>query len=127
MAHVLDRVGKQAELHQQALEVGKKMALAAFGAEGPGLDVDLSAIEDLATELSQAVLAGICEEAARQQAQKIGPVQACPTCGRECSVEIPTETRPMQTRHGSFQLPEPQCYCPQCRRAFFPSTDCAQD
>ena len=123
MAHVLDDVGKRVELRQRALEVGKKMALAAFGPEGPSLDVDLSAIEDLAGELSQAVMAGVCEQAARQQAQRIGPVHACPGCGREC----PVETRPIETRHGPFQWSEPQCYCPQCRRAFFPSADRAQD
>jgi hypothetical protein len=72
MAHVLDEVGKHAELRQQALEVGKKMALAAFGAEGPGLDVDLAAIEHMAAELSQAVLAG---EAGRRAF--LGDGQAC--------------------------------------------------
>lgn len=127
MAHVQDEIGKRAELRLRAMELGKKMALAAYGDDGPGLDVDLTAIEDLAGELSQALVAGVCEEAARRQAQRIGPVHACPGCGRECAVETPSEARPIQTRHGPFQWPEPQCYCPQCRRAFFPSADRAQD
>ena len=48
------------------------MTLAAFGPDGPGFDVDLSAIEEVAAELSEAVMAGVCEESARQQARRIG-------------------------------------------------------
>jgi len=126
---------------------GKLLSGEAYGPEGPGLDVDLAGMEELATIMQHALLAGFCEEMTQRQADRLPATQACPECGCECEVESfpkpaagaepaaaqekeqeppdkkPPEPRRMQLRHGSFALQEPSCYCRRCRRSFFPSTD----
>ena len=45
----------------------------------------------------------------------------CPRCGFE-GKHIKQHDRSLQTRRGlDVPLSEPECYCPGCRRAFFPS------
>lgn len=113
---------------------GKVLAGEAYGPDGPGLDVDLAGMEELATMMQQALLSGLCEELTQRQLQRLAATQACPECGCECEVQSPEETpdessgrtkvpRRMQLRGGSFGLKEPRCYCRRCRRSFFPSTD----
>jgi hypothetical protein len=109
---------------------GKMLAEQAYGAEGPGLDVDLAGMEELAVTMQQALLKGLCEELTRRQAERLPETQPCPDCGRECPVERPDErrggkgsSRPMRLRGGCFELEEPWCYCRHCRRSFFPSAD----
>lgn len=47
----------------------------------------------------------------------------CPRCGFEGQRVKPRE-RTVQTRRGlDVPLSEPECYCPGCRRAFFPSVE----
>lgn len=121
------------ELTNLAEGYGKILAGEAYGPEGPGLDVDLATIEDLAVSMQQALLRGMCEALTRQQASRLPETQPCPECGRECAVKQPDpasqerRSRPMRLRGGSFQLAEPHCYCRQCRRSFFPSAECVAD
>jgi hypothetical protein len=98
---------------------GKIVVRRAFGDEGPGLDVDLAQMEEMAVAAAQGLTAGSLEEATAQQARQLGEKQACPQCGKLCGVDA--EERPVQVRGGSFQHHEPVCYCPACRRSFFPS------
>jgi hypothetical protein len=45
----------------------------------------------------------------------------CPHCGF-AGQRIKQRDRTVQTRHGlEVPLSEQECYCPGCRRAFFPS------
>ena len=110
---------------------GKLLAEESYGSDGPGLDVDLASMEDLAVTMQQALLEGLCEELTQRQAGRLPETLPCPVCNHECEVQRPGETpavgrppnapRRMQLRGGSFALHEPQCYCRTCRRSFFPS------
>lgn len=126
-----ERVRELAELVQGW---GKLLAGEAFP-DGPSLEVDLAGIEELTTIMQQALLKGLCEEATQRQAERLPASRACPNCGKEADVESaddppkkdphakPPGPRPMQLRHGTFELKEPRCYCRACRRYFFPSAD----
>ena len=98
---------------------GKIVVRQAFGDDGPGLDVDLSQMEDVAVAAARGLTSGALEEATSQQARLLGTEQSCPQCGRLCGVD--REERPVQVRGGLFEHQEPKCYCPTCRRSFFPS------
>lgn len=125
------------ELTALAQRYGGILADEAYGPEGPGLDVDLTTMEDLAVRMQRALLQGMCEQLTRKQAGHLPHTVPCPGCGRECEVEPPRppdcgekeegSTRPMQTRGGAFELAEPRCHCRSCRRSFFPSADRAAD
>ena len=93
-----------------------------FGEDGPGLDVNLSAMEQLAVHAMQGLAEGILQTATQQQAQQRGPQQACPDCDQPCPVTH--EPRLITTRGGPFLYHEPVCHCPRCRRDFFPSASC---
>jgi len=111
-------------IKQLARSWGKIVVRRAFGDEGPGLDVDLSQMEEVAVAAAQGVTAGAIEEATAQQARQLGSEQACPQCGKLCGVT--QEERPIHVRGGSFQHREPACYCPACRRSFFPSASASE-
>ncbi len=116
---------KLVELAELVEGWGKIVAHEAYGEAGPSLDVDLAGIEEIAVRVTQALVKGTCEELTRQQARRVPTTLPCPDCGRECDVQ-PAEaangkTRPMQLRGGTFELAEPRCDCPACRRSFFPS------
>jgi hypothetical protein len=102
-----------------AKQWGKIVVRQAFGEKGPGLDVDLTQMEEVAFAAAQGLTAGALEEATSQQGQQLGEQQPCPTCARLCMVM--SEERPIHAKGGAFQLREPKCYCSTCRRAFFPS------
>jgi hypothetical protein len=102
-----------------AKQWGKIVVRHAFGEQGPGLDVDLAQMEEMAYAAAQGLTAGALEEATSRQGQQLGEQQPCPQCQRLCPVT--PEERPIQAKGGTFQLREPKCYCPTCRRDFFPS------
>ncbi len=104
---------------------GKIVVRQAFGDDGPGLDVDLSQMEDVAVAAARGLTAGTLEEATSQQGRLLGAEQACPQCGHLCGVTL--QERSVVVRGGTFEQQEPMCYCPTCRRAFFPSTSAAED
>ncbi len=129
---------KRRELFELAEGWGRIAAGEAYGPDGPGLDVDLAGLEDVAVEMQQALLRGFCEATTRQQAGRLPETQPCPKCGAECDVESPhsqgarapngrDRSRSMQLRGGAFPLAEPRCYCRSCRRSFFPSADSTAD
>jgi hypothetical protein len=104
---------------------GKIVVRQAFGDDGPGLDVDLSQMEDVAVAAARGLTAGALEEATSQQGRLLGSQQPCPQCGHLCGVTV--QERPVVVRGGTFEQQEPVCYCPTCRRAFFPSAFAAED
>jgi hypothetical protein len=75
-----------AEIHSLAKQWGKIVVRRAFGNDGPGLDVDLDAMEQVAAAAAAGLTAGSLEEATRQQAQRLGAEQPCPACGCLCPV-----------------------------------------
>jgi hypothetical protein len=117
-AEDLDRIAAVAK------DWGKIIVRRAFGDQGPGRDVDLAQMEQIAQAAARGLTAGTLEEATAQQAQLLGDQQPCPACGRPCPVT--TEDRPIDVSGGTFQHREPVCYCPTCRRDFFPSAPAAE-
>ena len=60
---------KLAGLKELAHGWAKIIAEAAYGEDGPGLDVDLATMDDIAFEVGRALSAGTCVELTRRQAQ----------------------------------------------------------
>ena len=108
-----------AEIHALARQWGKIVVRRAFGDQGPGLDVDLDAMEQVAAAAAAGLTAGALEEATQKQAQQLPQQQPCPSCGRPCPTQ--PQPRPVVVRGGQFLHHEPVGYCPACRRDFFPS------
>jgi hypothetical protein len=108
------------ELRSLARQWGKIIARRAFGDAGPGLDVDLDAMEQVAQAAAEGLTEGTLQTCLEQQAQRLGPTPPCPGCGRECLLE--RQPRPLAIRGGRIEQSEPVAYCPDCRRDFFPPT-----
>lgn len=104
---------------------GKIIVREQWGVQGPGLDVDLNQMEDIAVAAMRGLLAGTLEAATQQQACQLGEQQACPECGKMCLLQ--QMERPITVRGGgSFTHQEPKAHCPACRRDFFPSASPAE-
>lgn len=102
-----------------AAQWGKIVARRAFGDTGPGLDVDLFALEAVADAAARGLTEGTLVTLLEQQAQALPCEQPCPDCGHRCAVVH--ESRPLISQGGSMTYREPVCHCPACRRDFFPS------
>ncbi len=113
-----------AEIHSLAKQWGKIIVRRIFGDQGPGLDIDLDTMEQVAVAAAAGLTAGTLEEATHQQAQHLGAEQPCPACGQPCQTTV--EGRPIVVRGGEFLHLEPVGHCPACRRAFCPSTPPAE-
>jgi hypothetical protein len=107
-------------ISQLAYKWGKIVSRQAFGEQGPGLDVDLTTMENVAVAALRGLLAGTLEHASAQQASQLGTHQPCPDCGQDCLIQH--QPRTVTTRGGTFEHNEPVCHCTRCRRDFFPST-----
>ena len=108
------------ELRDLAARWGQIVARHAFGADGPGTDVDLDAMEQVAAAAAAGLTEGTLATLLEQQARRLGAEQPCPGCGRPCPVR--REGRPLNARAGPVRHSEPACHCPDCRRDFFPPT-----
>jgi hypothetical protein len=106
------------EVHALASQWGKIVARRAFGEGGPGLDVDLGAMEQVAQAAAAGLTEGTLQTCLEQQALALGAEQPCPACGRPCPVQ--RAPRPLAVRGGRLEQSEPVCHCPACRRDFFP-------
>jgi hypothetical protein len=102
-----------------AKQWGKMVVKQAFGEQGPGLDVDFAQMEEVACAAARGLSEGALEAATGQQGQLLGEKQPCPDCGKLCTVG--SEERPLRAKGAVVSLREPKCYCPACRRDFFPS------
>jgi hypothetical protein len=77
-----------------------------------------TSIETLALAAGDAISLEVFEQQLAESG--MGPPH-CPHCGFE-GRRIKQRRRSVQTRRGlDVPLSEPECYCPGCRRAFFPS------
>lgn len=115
---------KRKEIEQIAAGWGELLAHEAFP-EGPGLDVSLADMEEIAALATQAFVRGAIGTMAEEQAQSLDQQQPCPACGKLC--EVSRQPRTVAVRGGSAELHEPVAHCSTCRRAFFPSTQSAAD
>ena len=111
------------EIRELAAGWGKIVARRAFGEQGPGLDADFTALEEVAQEAARGLTEGALAALLESQAQVLGPQHPCPDCGLPCPVEH--QTRPLHLKGGQpIQHAEPVCSCPACRRDFFPPQAC---
>jgi len=108
------------ELRSRAAQWGKIVARRAFGDDGPGLDVDLDAMEQIARAAATGLTEGTLQTLLEQQADALGQQQPCPDCGRPCVLR--RQERPLQVQGAALHQSEPVCHCPDCRRDFFPPT-----
>jgi len=111
-------------IKQLAKQWGKIVIRHAFGDDGPGLDVDINQMEEVALAAAAGLAAGALETGTGSQALALGNEHACPACGKVCQTH--PETRAIQGAGGTFDHAEPVCYCPTCRRDFFPSAATAE-
>ena len=114
---------KLKEIEEIAAGWGKLLAKEAFP-NGPGLDVTLADMEEVAARAARAIVRGAVETMTGEQAKQFGEELPCPTCGRMCAVK--RKSRPMTVRGGEATLDEPVAHCPACRRDFFPSASGAE-
>ena len=108
------------EIRDFAAHWGKIIARRACGDAGPGLDLDLDAMEQLAQAAAAGLTEGTLQTLLEQQAQALGEHQPCPDCGRPGALRL--QERPLHVRGTRLQQREPVCHCPDCRRDFFPPT-----
>src|SRR4051812_13213915 len=104
-----------------AAEQGKHLAQQAFGESGPDINTPLDVMEQASAVAALGVIEGLLTVALQQQAQKLPHDLPCPVCQRLCLVE--QKPRPLAVLGGQLNYPEPFCYCPTCRRDFFPPQD----
>jgi hypothetical protein len=108
------------EIRELASRWGKIVARHAFGEAGPGTDIDLDAMEQVATAAAAGLSEGTLGTLLEKQAQLLGTEQPCPGCGRLCRVK--RADRPLTVRGIQLKQSEPIGHCPDCRRDFFPPT-----
>jgi hypothetical protein len=107
------------EIRDLAAQWGKIVARRAFGDAGPGLEVNLTTLEQVAAAAARGLTEGTLTTLLEQQAQALPAELPCPDCGQLCPVG--QEPRPLLGHGGPLTYREPCCHCPACRRDFFPS------
>ncbi len=118
MASKEARERKLKEIQEIAAGWGKIIAREAFP-DGPGLDVTLADMEEVAAVASRGLVRGTVETLTGSQGEQFGEEAPCPICGKMCPLK--TVPRPVVVRGGDATLQEPVGHCPTCRRDFFPS------
>jgi len=108
------------EIRDLAAGWGKIVARRAFGEDGPGLDTDFDAMEQLAHAAAAGLTEGALAILLEQQAQALGEQVPCPDCGTPCAVS--RQPRTLHLPGGTVTPNEPVGHCPACRRDFFPPT-----
>ncbi|WP_246522792.1 hypothetical protein [Gemmata palustris] len=98
--------------------MGQDRLKRAFGDDGPGLDVDFRAMEQIATAAARGLTEGTLELLLQQQADKLSTEQPCPACGTLCPTT--PHTRPLTADGAEVEQTERKAHCPDCRRDFFP-------
>jgi hypothetical protein len=116
------------ELQNVIHGVAKNFIEKVYGPQGPAWGTQFSDIEELAVQVGQAVSQQMVDQALQRQAAERVPAadQVCPGCGQRGQAAEP-EPRVVTTRAGEAHWQEPHCYCPRCRRSFFPSVEAAGD
>lgn len=115
---------KLRQIQEVAEGWGKLLAREAFPG-GPGLDVSLTEMDELAAAASKAMIRGAIETLTGDQAEQLAKAIPCPTCGRLCGLQ--RRPRPIKVRGGEATLDEPVAHCPTCRRDFFPAASGVED
>jgi len=98
----------------------------ASGPDGLPWGTRFADAEDLAVKVGDLLAREILQAAFQAQAARSRPndLNACPSCGGPLQLRPDgqaVEPRVVHSRRGHVAWDEPVCYCPRCRRAFFPS------
>ena len=104
-------------LRDLAAQWGKIVARRAFGADGPGLEVDFATMEQIADAVARGLSEGTLATLLEQQAQALDRESPCPACGQLCPLD--REPRSLTCHSGPLTYREPVGHCPACRRDFF--------
>lgn len=88
---------------------GKIIVRQQWGEQGPGLDVNLTQMEEVGLAAVRGLRAGTLESATQQQAHHWGAEQPCPKCGRLCPLR---QEEPPQCRRGRWFLRTPRTQGP---------------
>lgn len=115
---------KRRQIEEMAVEWGKMVAREAFP-NGPGLNVTLADMEEIACLASRRIIQGTLETMTDEQAKEFADTAPCPLCGMDCPLQ--RRPRPVVVRGGNATLDEPVGHCPSCRRDFFPSASGAKN
>jgi hypothetical protein len=112
-------IGQFQERLRQVVRAGVQKVLAEGGLpEAQEGEAGFTTIETLALAAGDAVSLEVFEQQLAESG--MGPPH-CPRCGFE-GQRVRQRERTVQTRRGlDVPLREQECYCPGCRRAFFPS------
>ena len=97
-----------------------------YGPDGMPRGTHFADAEDLAVQVGDLLIREILQAACQAQAARARPddLTVCPSCAGPLQTRPdgqPTEPRAVLSRRGEIAWDEPACYCPRCRRAFFPS------
>ena len=106
------------EIRALAAGWGTIVARRAFGDQGPGLDTDFEAMEQLAQAAATGLPEGALATLLEQQARALGEQAPCPECGTPCALR--REVRTLHRPGGTVEQSEPVGHCPACRRVFSP-------
>jgi uncharacterized protein with PIN domain len=82
--------------------------------------VTFTQIEDRALEVGRELETLLVNERLARVAERQG-IPGCPRCRRPVEVRSASEERALQARTGEVRFKRPQCYCPSCRKSFFPA------
>ena len=112
---------------QKVQELVALLSEEGFGADGPPRETDFATIEAFGHQAGRTLARALDEHLTRRHAEHFQQEEDCPTCGARGDSTDPSKERPLHTCDGTVTLAEPAFHCPTCQRAFFPSTDRAQD
>ena len=115
---------KAQEIREEIRRFAEQLRQKVYAEQGyPDWGTLFSEIEELGVQIGDAVCREFVGQVVSEQArvpEGSGPEVRCPTCGGPLKPRD-AEPRSLLTRRGEVNWQEPQCYCPQCRKAFFPS------
>ena len=123
MARSKKRTAKVEELRPYLEGVAKNLVEKLYGPQGPAWGTRLAEIEDALLDIRAVLTEKMLDLTLAQQAAAPDRPPAYRTCPG-CQQPLPCDDarpRALQTRAGQAHWPEPEGYCPRCRRAFFPS------
>ena len=107
--------------------VAKHLVDRLYGPNGPAWGTKMTELEDVVVAIREQLSERMLADALARQAETAEPKPAaydqCPSCGGAVEPSREDEPRLVQTRGGEAAWSEPQGYCRQCRRSFFPSVE----
>jgi hypothetical protein len=104
--------------------VAKYLVDRLYGPDGPVRGTSLTSLESTVSAVHVALAEQFLQEALSRQSLAYSQAAPdgvhCPGC-QQPTLPRPPEPRVVRTDVGTAQWLEPHCYCPRCRKAFFPS------